>query len=234
MPPTLPPPPPPAQPAGSTFDFGRPFTYVFDDPRWLNKVLIGGLFYMAALLLVGIFFVGGYLARVVRNIVAGVETPLPEWDDIGGYFSEGLRLFAVGIVYALPLMLVYGVMVGGGALLGASGSEGMRQVSAGMMSCGGCLALPLGLVLYIFLPAAMLFTIVDQRFGAAFEFGRIWSFIRANAVNYLLAIVVYLIAAFAAQFGIILLCVGLFFTSFWCLLVAAHAFGQTYRLSLVK
>ena len=30
--------------------------------------------------------------------------PLPEWDDLGEYFGEGLRLFAVALVYVLPLI----------------------------------------------------------------------------------------------------------------------------------
>src|SRR5687768_15580892 len=50
---TLPPPPAP----GTQFDFGKPFTYVFDDPRWLQKILIGGLFYLAGFLIVGWFFI---------------------------------------------------------------------------------------------------------------------------------------------------------------------------------
>jgi hypothetical protein len=32
-------------------------------------------------------------------------------------------------------------------------------------------------------------------------------------------------------FGIILLCVGVFFTSFWSLVVAGYAFAQAWRLA---
>src|SRR5688572_3600757 len=101
----IPPPPPPAPPSASgppQFDFGKPFTYVFDDPRWLQKILIGGLFYLASFLLVGWFFILGYLARVVRNIIADVTLPLPEWEDLGGFFNEGVRLFGISLIYCLP------------------------------------------------------------------------------------------------------------------------------------
>jgi hypothetical protein len=80
----------------------------------------------------------------------------------------------------------------------------------------------------------MLFTTTEQRFGAGFEFARIWAFLRANVANYLLAVVVYIVASFLAQFGIILLCIGVFFTSFWAYVVGAYAVAQTYRLSPVK
>ena len=40
-----------------------------------------------------------------------------------------------------------------------------------------------------------------------------------------------MVARFAASLGFLLLCVGILFTVFWAYLVAAHAFGQVYRLS---
>ena len=70
--------------------------------------------------------------------------------------------------------------------------------------------------------------------GAAFEFRRIFNYIKTNFANYLLAFVVYLVARFAVPFGAILLCIGVVFTAFWSLLVAAYAFGYAYRLSPTK
>jgi len=80
-----------------------------------------------------------------------------------------------------------------------------------------------------FMPASLLFATVEQRFGAAFEFGRIWPFIKANIGNYMLAIVVYLIARFIAGLGIVLLCIGVIFTGFWSFLIMTHGFAQVYR-----
>ena len=50
---------------------------------------------------------------------------------------------------------------------------------------------------------------------------------------YLLSLVVYLLASFVAQFGIVLCCVGLFPAAFWASLVLAVPLGQTVRLSPV-
>ena len=82
-----------------------PFTLT-EDPRWLPKILIGGLFYLLAFLLVGIFFILGYQARLARNVIAGMQHPLPEWDDLGDYFGEGLRLFGVILVWILPVAVL--------------------------------------------------------------------------------------------------------------------------------
>ena len=71
----------------------------------------------------------------------------------------------------------------------------------------------------------------EQRFGAAFEFRRIWPFIRQNIGNYLLAIIVYLIARTLGGVGTFLLCIGVIFTGFWSFLITAHGFAQVYRLA---
>jgi hypothetical protein len=237
-PPPPPPPPPPssaiAPPAKEQFDFGLPFTYVFDDPRWLNKILVGGLFQLAAFFIVGAFFVLGYMAQVVRNVAAGSTQPLPEWDDLGKYFSEGARLFGVILVYVIPcFMLAIMIMIPAG-ILDSIDNDGIQALGSLMVGGMACLFVPIGLAIMIFAPASLLFAAIEQRFGAAFEFGRIWSFVRANIGNYLLAIVVYLIARFLAGFGVFLLCVGVIFTGFWAFLITAHAFGQVVRFDSRK
>src|SRR6266566_6344014 len=110
-------PPPPPTSSSAQFDFVRPFTFVFDDPRWIPKILMGGLFTLASVFIVGTFFVYGYLARLVRNVIAGIPNPLPEWDDLGEYFSEGVRLFFIAVIYAIPVIVLAAVVVVPGAIL---------------------------------------------------------------------------------------------------------------------
>lgn len=234
-PPTPPPPPPPQQPQAPSYDFVKPFAFVFEDPNWVRKVLVGGLFYLAAFLIVGLFFLAGYYARLIRNVVAGVQYPLPEWDDLGEYFSEGLKLAAVGIVFVLPVIVVLIIMgVPGAIMSGASGSEAMRNLGGGLMGCAWCLIFPISFALSLFMPAAMLRVIMSGRFGAAFEFGEIWTFIKANFTNYVLAFLVHLVANMASQLGVLLLCVGIIFTAFWSMVVSAYAFAQTWKLAKVR
>lgn len=232
--PAPPPPPPPAAPAAPQFDFAKPFTYVFDDPRWAQKILIGGLFYLAAMLLVGIPFILGYVARVARNVVAGAQTPLPEWDDIGSFFGEGLRLFAVAAVFIIPFIAIAVMVMVPAGILGSFENEGIAALGGGLAGCLACFMLPLSLAVMIFMPASLLFAAVEQRFSAAFEMERIWSFIKANVGNYLLAVVIYVIARFIAGTGVIMLCIGVIFTGFWSFLITTHAFAQVYRVSSVK
>src|SRR5437667_3823806 len=119
-PPPPPPPPPPARTPSVTFDFGRPFAFVFEDPNWLPKVLIGGLFVLASFVLIGVFFLFGYIARLVRNVIAGVQYPLPEWDNLGEYFGEGLMLFCVTLIYSAPVVVLAVIIMVPAAIMGAA------------------------------------------------------------------------------------------------------------------
>jgi hypothetical protein len=230
-----PPPPPPAAPeTAPQFDFAKPFTYVFEDPRWMQKILIGGLFYLASIFIIGLFFVMGYMARVVRNVIAGVERPLPEWEDVGSFLGDGLRLVGVAAVYILPFIVVTVMVMVPLGFLGALENDGLSALGSGLTGCVACLMFPLSLLVMFFLPGSLLFAAAEQRFSAGFEFGRIWPFIKANFANYLLAVVVYLIARFVGGLGVFLLCVGVIFTAFWAFLITAHAFGQVYRAARTR
>jgi hypothetical protein len=186
---------------------------------------------MLGILLVGHFFVLGYLAKLQRNVVAGVQRPMPAWDDFGGYFVEGFKLFLVAAAYALPFVLLMIVTIVPAAILESQGAGGAADMVGAVLMC---LLFPLIVAVMVILPAALTRAAVQARAGAAFEFGANFAFIKANAMNYVLAILVYIIANFASQFGIILLCIGIFFTGFLSMVMTAHAFAETYRLSPVK
>ncbi|HEX3071230.1 MAG TPA: DUF4013 domain-containing protein [Thermoanaerobaculia bacterium] len=192
---------------------------------------MGGIFMLASIFIIGAFFIYGYLARLVRNVIAGDAHPLPEWDDLGEYFSEGLRMFGVALVYMLPFIFLMFIFIVPSIVAEAADSDAMRNIGGGMAACVWCILFPLGLAMALWLPGALLFTAVERRFGAGFEFAQIAAFIKANIGNYLLAFVVWLVVRMVVPFGFILLCVGVFFTSFWSLVVAAYSFGQVWRLA---
>ena len=234
VPPPLPP-PPPTTPPRSGFDFGRCFSFVFDDPAWVRKILLGGVFYLLGFLIVGWFFLLGYGARLTRNVIAGVPRPLPEWDDLGEYFGEGIKLFLVAFLYALPfLVLGIAVAIPMGMLSNFTRDQDMSNIAGGLVGCVWCLFAPIVLIVSLWVPAALLRVIATQDFGAGFQFGAIWRFLKGNAGNYLLAVVVHLVAGFLAQFGVILLCVGVIFTAFWSFCVSMYAFAESWRLAPVK
>jgi hypothetical protein len=83
----------------------------------------------------------------------------------------------------------------------------------------------------VYLPAAMVRAALRDSFSEGFAWREIVGFIRANLGNYALSIVIYLVASFLSQFGMILCCVGLFPAAFWAYEVLAYALGETVRLN---
>jgi hypothetical protein len=231
-----------AAPAPSgTVDFGRAFTFVTEDPDWVKKILIGGGFALLSSILVGIPFVLGYFGRTLRNAAAGAARPLPDWDDLGGLFSEGLRLTAVYLVYLLGVFLVIAgvgcALMAPAMLVGGAGSNDFDPSEA-VGALGGLavvalygLVMLLSLAMAVYMPAAIARAAVRGAIGAGFEWAAVIGFIRANLGNYLLSVVVYLVAAFLAQFGVLLCCVGVFPAAFWSYLTLAMALGETIRLN---
>jgi hypothetical protein len=231
-----------AAPAPSgTVDFGRCFTFLTEDPAWLTKILIGGLFTLLTVVLVGVPFVLGYWARTLKNVTAGKQHPLPEWDDLGGIFGDGLRLVGVGLVYTLGFTAVMAaiscVLMAPFIALGSAsgmdeGAEGLFAALGGLgmlFFYGVTMLLWLGAMVY--LPAAMVRAALRDSFSEGFAWREIVGFIRANLGNYALSIVIYLVASFLSQFGMILCCVGLFPAAFWAYEVLAYALGETVRLN---
>lgn len=230
-PPPPPPPPPPAAPVPpNQFDFGRPFTFVFQDPDWVRKVAIGGLVYLTSIFIVGWFFLLGYMAALARNVVAGMQHPLPDWDAIGDYFAEGLRIVAVGLVWILPAIALGLTFMFPAMIFSSIDNEAAQVLGSGMAAVLSCLFVPIMLAVIFFLPASLLFAALERRFSAGFEFRRIWPFIKTNIGNYLLAVVIYLIARMIGGLGIFFLCIGVIFTAFWAFTITTYAFAEVYRL----
>lgn len=145
------------------------------------------------------FFLSGYCAEIKRRIVTEDEEPsLPPWDDFGGYFVRGLRVFAAGFLYMLPGLIL---LFGGYALLILPvfilpfAAEGMDLQIGGLLFSlsmfGGWFAIMLGFPLMMLLgaitPVITTHVSVESRFAAAFEINKWFPILRRNLGGFLLA-----------------------------------------------
>jgi hypothetical protein len=225
-------------PARDSIDLGRAFRFVTEDPDWIKKILIGGLFTLLSGLLVGAVFVVGYAVLLLRRAAADDPRPLPDWDDLGGMFSLGLRGLAVYLVYVLPVAIVpmaFAIVLGmaGAGLSGASHTRGSAEAfqalaAVGLMAVYAITAI-LMLVLALYVPAALARFAMLDRVSAGFEVRENLAFIRRNLGNYAMALLLYLLGSFAAQLGIILCCIGIFPASFWAVCIFFWALGEVVK-----
>ena len=219
--------------AGETtyVDFGRAFQFYFEDPDWMKKTLMGALFYILAMLLVGAPFIAGYAVQVTRRAARGEARPLPEWDDYGQIFMDGLQMIGLYLVHILAAAVLPGALGCIFALIGGAASN--SDAAGGVAAIGMLMAqLLLFVVLFaviLYFPAAYIRTALTGRFGAGLEVRENIELIKRSPANYFIAIAIYLVTNFIAQFGVILCCVGAFATGFWSLAVAAWALGEVAR-----
>lgn len=216
-------------------DIGSAFTYMFDDQDWIKKIAIGGGITLGALILspiligIALFLpLSGYMLETLKNVRDGQPTPLPEWTDFGGLFSKGLMVFVIGLVYNIPALLVSCASAGVNAAAPQLDSD-MAQAMIVVAGCLSCVQIVLSLLGNALLPAALIRYAQYDTLGSAFQFGEIFSFISSNIGDYIVVVLLGWVASLIAVFGVIICVVGVLFTGFWSLLVAANLYGQLAR-----
>jgi hypothetical protein len=209
-------------------DVGKAFSFVFEDEKWVSKVLLGGLFLLIPIVNFAVF---GYMLRVAQNVAQGNPRPLPEWGEFGDHFMRGLYWIAIQIVYQLPTIILYVLFFCViAAASGAAGSEGGDNGAGAIGLLGVCL---LPLIIILALAGAFLGYVAAGRYvvtntlSEAFKFSDVIASARGNLGAWLMLLLVVILAGFVGGLGAIACGVGLLFTSFYAQCVIGHALGQT-------
>jgi Protein of unknown function (DUF4013) len=209
-------------------DLGKAFGFVFEDEKWVSKVLLGGLFLIIPIVN---FAVIGYMLKVAQNVAQGSPRPLPEWGEFGDHFIRGLHGIAIQIVYQLPTLIVYGVFFC--VILAAGGASGSDRSGDGVGAIGALGLCLLPLIFILALAGAFLSYVAAGRYVAtntlseAFKFSAVIASARGNLGTWLMLLLVVILAGFVGSLGAIACGVGALFTSFYAQCVIGHALGQT-------
>ena len=214
-------------------DVGKSFGYVFDDDQWITKILIAaailalGLLFswmlLIPLLLAGLLL-GGYGVEITRRVLNGATPVLPEWDDWGELLIDGVKAWVVGVIYALPIIIV-GVCLSPAIGIAAEDAE---EVSSLFGSVLGCLNFLWGIVMGLLLPAAIAAWVAQDELSAAFRFGDVISLVRNNFGTYLIVLVIGWVANIISGLGLLACGVGFLVTAPYAGWITAHLRGQAY------
>lgn len=128
-------------------------TYLRESDGWVKTVVLGGFLTLLGFLVVPTVLVAGYLVRVLRGTMHG-DDDAPRFDDWGDLAGDGLRAFAIAVVYGLlPTLLLAATVAFAGLLAGPGPRSGL--IVGGVTLVGGLLALAFGLLAAYIVPAAV-------------------------------------------------------------------------------
>jgi Protein of unknown function (DUF4013) len=186
-------------------NLGRAVEHPFQDKDWAVKMLIG-----AGISLVPIlnFAMMGYSLAVLRNTARGEDLPLPRWDDLGKHFMDGLILFIVDLIYAIPILVLVGGLTFLGMAFGIT-SDSMARSTRDALGTGlavitagiACLAVIYGLVLAFITPALYIQVARTGQVGPAFHLNEIGALIKRNMGDYIVVVVMPLVIGLAIGVG---------------------------------
>ena len=196
-------------------NFTKAFTYIFDDQRWLEKLVIPLL--VTLIPVIGWMVVAGYLMRV------------PEL-EFGADLGRGFKVFVANFLYGLPIVLVSLLLFLPLALTQNSSEASLIAIM--LAALGGFVILLYALFLAVLMPAVNANLAVKEKIGAALEFKTIFRMLRNNLKAWLIVMGgVLLCSAIIAPIGGIVLAIGAIVTGFYSQLIVAHLTGQAYAHS---
>ncbi len=179
---------------------GESFEYAKDAVvgKW-NKWLM----LIIATILLGIPL-AGYVMKVLRG-----EKPAPEVEDWGTLFIDGIKYIIVALIYAIPLIIVW-VLVIGAAFIGAMSGGDFTQMAAlaGTVIIGVIILIILAIIIALFEVIGIVRFARSGSIGEAFNFSAILATIgRIGWGSYIIALIVLFIVAiiFSIVVGILMM-----------------------------
>jgi hypothetical protein len=146
--------------------------------RWFSLIL--------AIICLGIPM-NGYVMRIYRG-----AAPAPDVDQWGSLFIDGLKLMIVGLIYAIPMIIIWAFIYGGMILAAVQGQMNSAAIGEWSPNMGLLLLLyAVEIVMGIVLPIASIRFARTGRFSEAFNFNAILKTIgKIGWITYILALII--------------------------------------------
>jgi len=171
------------------------------------------------------------MLETIRRVVRGEAEVLPPWTNFGKLLVDGLKVFAIGIIWMLPIIVVSACLGGlTGIASGVQGDNNGGGLAVFLNICLTCLTLPYSLVVSFLIPPMLGIFALQGTFAEAVNPAKAWRLARANLNGFLVAwLVGAVVGAAASLVGTILCLIGIYPLGAYASAVGAHLYGQAYR-----
>jgi len=218
-------------------DIGKAFGFVFEDGRWVTKLLIAAGILLAGTVLsflivpgiLAVALLGGYMLEIARRVMNGTSPILPEWEKWEALIVDGLKVLVILLVFFLPSIII-GLCLGVPSGFMTDSQGNWHGFGVFLNSVSGCLSFLWSIVVALLVPAAIGKFAADGQLSSAFRFGDVIALVRKNLGTYVVvAVLSWAIVVVASMVGGLLCGIGLFVTMPFAYMVIGHLYGQAYR-----
>ncbi len=209
-------------------DFAKAFTFPFEDPDWTKKIILPAL--IALIPIVGQIFVLGWALGITRRLIRR-ESPLLPNLQFGEQLTDGLKAFVIGLVYALPVIILaipFSIVTTTTAASGMDSDLAGTLLAITSVCCSGIIFI-YSLLMAFVLPAAYARYAAAGNLGAALRFKDVFGLVRSAPGPYLMVFVGGILTGLVAGMGSVLCAVGVVLTYTYAMAVNGHLYGQAYN-----
>jgi len=148
--------------------------------KWLMLII--------ATILLGIPLMG-YAMKVLRG-----EKPAPEVNDWGTLFIDGIKYFIVSLIYALPIIIVWILVMGASAAAIMSGNYSAMMAALGAMALGVLVMFILAVIIAVFEVIGIVRFARTGSISEAFNMSAILAIInKIGWVSYIIALIILIV-----------------------------------------
>ncbi len=212
-------------------DIGKAISFVFEDEKWIGKILLGALITLIPIF--GQLALFGYAIAVLRNVRAGDPRPLPLWENLGQYFMDGLMFWIISFIYSIPMLIFLCPLMLIGPLAEEAGGNGdfAGTLAAIVGICGGCPTVLYGILLWLLSPVLQIYYAKTGELGACLKFREVFRYLFDNIGSIVVSQLVLGLAAMVLLPLVSVLTLGLLAlpASVWLTVASSHLYGQISR-----
>lgn len=206
-------------------DIRRALTFPFEDRDWLRKFAIGSLLSWIP------FFALGYQVNVVRNLIHGDRTPIPDNNQLGMIASDGVMATVAAFVYAIPIMPLLCVL---SIVSGVMGQSDLGQYLAFCLVCcvSGFIFIYGAIAMALYWVGMIRFTATGN-FSSFLQFGKLWRDVNEHmTIIFVLLLYTLGLAIAVSVIGSvsIITCIGVLVVNFYYHIVSGHLIGQAANM----
>lgn len=210
---------------------GKAISFIFDDPDWWKKLLIGSVIMLIPIL--GWLVLLGWRLEIIKRVAQEHHEPLPSFDDFGDHLTRGFNSFLVQVVYKSPIILFF-IVLFAFFLVPFLSNGNVSEDTLGFLILfligGAIIVIPIELVLALFERSAQMELAVKGNLSSSFAFKEVAALVNSSWVQLVLAMIAIFLAGIVIHsLGSVVLIIGTLLAQVILSAFSGHLYGQIYN-----